>query len=136
MKSFKSVFTKAACMLVLASLSNSFTISQAQMQLQFIAAKESPGNIRFVRIEGDMLVFELRLSNLPPQGSTLRISDGENITIFEKKISAETYNIRCKIVMKGDISKINFEIYGKKVFLNESFNVKFRTEEKVEVTKA
>ncbi len=135
MKSFKIVFTKTACMLALVSFSNSFTITQAQKQSQFVATKESPGNIRFVHIEGDMLVFELRLSNLAPKGSRLRISDGENNTIFEEKIRTETYNIRCKI-LRGDISKINFEISGKKVFLKESFNVKFRTEEKVEVTRA
>ncbi len=135
MKSLRSVFIKTTCMLVLASVSNSFTATQAQVQPQQFVANESAGTIRFVRIEGDMLVFELHLINLSPKGSKLRILDGDNNTLFEEKISTETYNIRYKIV-RGDISKINFEVSGKTIFLNQSFNVKSRTEEKIEVVKA
>lgn len=135
MKSLRSVFIKTTCMLALASVSNSFTVTQAQIQAQPIVATESASIIRFVRIDGDMLVFELSLRNLPPKGSNLRILDGDNNTLLEEKISTETYNIRYKIV-RGDISKIKFEISGKRIFLNQSFNVKSRTEEKIEVTKA
>ena len=122
-------------MLCFVSLSNSFNITQAQVQPQSFAVNESAGTIRFVKAEGDMLVFELRLTNLPANGSRLRILDGDNNTLLEERIGTETYNIRYKIV-RGDMSKINFEVWGKKIFLNQSFNVKSRLEEKVEVTKA
>jgi len=122
-------------MLLLTSLSNLFTITQAQVQSQTVDANESSSSIRFVRAEGDMLVFELRLINLPANGSKLRILDGDNNTLLEERINTETYNIRYKIA-RGDISKINFEVSGKKIFLNQSFTIRSRTEEKIEVTRA
>jgi hypothetical protein len=135
MKSLKTVFIRTACMLFLVSLSNSFNITQAQakVQTQAVAANETSGSIRFVQAEGDMLVFELHFTNLPAKGSKLRIIDGDNNTLLEQNISTEIYNIRYKIV-KGEISKINFEVSGKKLFLNQSFTIKSRTEEKIEVT--
>jgi len=133
MKSMRSVFVKTAFMLVLTSASNSFAATQTQEQYSIV--NESAGNIRFVSIEGEMLVFELRLNNLLPKGSMLRIMDGENNLIYEERTSVDTYNIRYKIV-RNDISKINFEISNKVFFLTQSFNVNSRTTETVEVTKA
>lgn len=135
MKSFQSVFTKAACMLVFAVTSNSFTVTEAQARPESVVTDESPSHIRFVRVDGEMLVFDLHLKNLPENGSMLRITDGDSNTLFEEKIRAATYNVRYKIA-KGDIHKINFEVAGKKILFNQSFNVKSRTEEKIEVTKA
>jgi hypothetical protein len=82
-----------------------------------------------------MLVFELHLTNLPAKGSKLRIMDGEHNTLLEQNIRTEVYDIRYKIVW-GDINTINFEVSGKKLFLNQSFTIKSRTEEKIEVTRA
>jgi hypothetical protein len=121
-------------MLFFASLSNSFTITQAQIQPRNFVANESSGSVRFVQAEGDMLVFDLHLTNLPANGSKLRILDGDNNMLLEQIIKTETYNIRYKIV-RGEISKISFEVTGKKILLNQSFDVKSRTEEKIEVTK-
>ena len=135
MKSLKSFFIRTACMFFLVSLSNSFGIAQAQVQPQGVTGNESTGSIRFVQAEGDMLVFDLHLTNLPAKGSRQRIFDGENNTLLEQKIGTETYNIRYKIV-KGEMSNINFEVSGKKLFLNQSFTIKSRIEEKIEVTKA
>lgn len=135
MKSLKIVFTRTACMLLLVSLLHSFTATRAQVHPQSISVNESPASIRFVKTEGNMLVFEVHLTNLPAAGSKLRILDGDNNTLLEQKISTGVYDIRYKIV-RGDISKINFEVWGKKIFLNQSFNVKSVVEEKIEVTRA
>ncbi len=134
MKSLQSVFIKTTCMLLLASLLNSLTVAQAQVQQSTVAANDSSGSIRFLRAEGDMLVFELLLINLPENGSQLRILDGDNNTLLEERISTKTYSIRYKIT-RGDMNKINFEVSGNKIFLNQSFTIKSRMEEKVEVTK-
>ncbi len=134
MKTFKSVIAKAACMLALTSISNSFTSAEAQLNLMYISANESLDNIRFISMEGDMLIFELRLNSLLPKGSLIRILDGENNVIYEESTEIETYNIRYKIVKNG-MKKINFEISGKHFFLNQSFKVSSTTEEKIEVTK-
>ena len=135
MKSLQSVFIKTTCMLLLASLLNSFTSTQAQVQQSTVASNDSSGSIRFVRAEGDMLVFELLLVNLPENGSQLRILDGDNNTLLEERIRTKTYSIRYKIT-RGDMSKINFEVSDNKILLNQSFTIKSRTEEKIEVTKA
>jgi hypothetical protein len=133
MKSLRSVFIRTTCMLFLVSVSNSFTATQAQSQT--LVLNETSNSIRFVQAEGDVLVFELHLTNLPAKGSKLRIIDGDNNTLLEQNIRTESYNIRYKI-LKGDISKINFEVSGKKLLLNQSFSIKSRIEEKIEVTKA
>jgi len=135
MKFLKSFFIRTACMFFLVSLSNSFGIAQAQVQPQGVTGNESTGSIRFVQAEGDMLVFELHLTNLPAKGSKLRIIDGDNNTLFEQKINTAFYNIRYKIA-KGEMCNINFEVSGKKLFLNQSFSIKSRIVEKIEVTKA
>jgi hypothetical protein len=122
-------------MLLLVSLTNSFAVTQAQVKPQFAAANESPNSIRFVKAEGGMLVFELRLANLPANGSIIRILDGDNNTLFEERITTEICNKRYKI-SRGEISKISFEISGRKIFMNQSFEVRSRTEEKIEVTRA
>jgi hypothetical protein len=122
-------------MFLLVSLSNSFSITQAQVQLQTVSNNETTGSIRFVQAEGDMLVFDLHLTNLPAKGCRLRIVDGDYNTLLEQKISTATYNIRYKIA-RGEMNNINFEVSGKKLFLNQSFTIKSRTEEKIEVTRA
>ena len=134
MKSLKSSITKAACMLAFACTANSFDITHAQVSPQYIVSNEPASNIHFVGMEGEMLVFELRLNTLLPKGSMLRISDEENNILFEERTGAATYNIRYKI-LRNDLSKINFEISSKSFLLNQSFNVSTKTEEKTEVTK-
>lgn len=134
MKSLTSVLTRAICLLILAIVSNSFTYSQQPVKSTSAFAETSFGDIRYVRTEGEMLVFDLNLNNLPSRGTMLRISDGENNVILEEKISTGTYNIRYKIA-RENIRRINFEVSGKKIFFNQSFTIDSRIEERTEVTK-
>lgn len=122
-------------MLALTSVSNSFTSTKAQSNPQCKVVNEPAGNIRFISSDGDMLVFELSLRYLLPKGSMIRIMDEANNIIFEERTDIETYNIRYKII-RNDMKKNNFEISSRNLFLNQSFNVNFRKEEKIEVTKA
>lgn len=135
MKTMQSIFIKTTCMLLLVSLLNSFTRTQAQVQQSTVASNDSSGSIRFVCAEGDLLVFELRLANLPANGSKLLIQDGDHNTLLEERIRTKTYNIRYKIT-RGEMNKINFEVSDNKILLNQTFTIKSRTEEKIEVTKA
>lgn len=134
MKSLPSVLARAVCLLTLAIVSNSFTYSQQPVKPVYASAATGFGDIRYVRTEGEMLVFDLNLNNLPSRGTMLRISDGENNIILEEKISTGTYNIRYKIA-RENIRRINFEVSGKKIFFNQSFTIDLRIEEKTEVTK-
>lgn len=134
MKSVTSAFIKATFMLTLFSVSNSFSVTQAQPVLYAIAGAETKGDIRFVEAQDGMLVFELNLKNLPAKGSMLRIRDEAGNLIFEESIKTENYNVRYKIE-RNDISKISFEVTANKMLLNKSFSINSRMEERIEVAK-
>jgi hypothetical protein len=135
MKSIKSVFIKATCMLAFVLITNSFSRTQAQqVQLNYVADANSSGDIRFVSVEGDMLVFELNLKSLPAKGSMLKIVDQAGNLLFQESIRTETFNVRYKIE-RNNISKIIFEVSNKKFLLNRSFSINTRIEERVEVAK-
>jgi hypothetical protein len=134
MKTIKSVFIKATCMLAFILVSNSFSRTQAQVQQNYLAASDSTGDIRFVSAEGEMLVFELNLKNLPAKGSMLKIMDQAGNLLFEEGIRTETYNVLYKIE-RNNASRIVFEVSNKKILLNKSFSINTRIEERVEVAK-
>ena len=133
MKSIRSVFIKATCLLALMVFSNSFSVMQAQPMLNYHAAADS-GYIQFVNAQDGILVFELNLKNLPAKGSMLKIKDEAGNLLFEQGIRTENYHVRCKIE-KGSISKIVFEVSGKKILLNKSFSINTWMEERIEVAK-
>ncbi len=134
MKSQRSVFTKAATVLAFLAASQAYGSVPPDTLAVRKVVTEAAESIRFVNMEGDMLVFELRLHSVLPKGSVLRITDGDNNIIFEERTKTETYTIRYKIV-RNELSKINFEVKNKEFSLNQSFNISSRLEEKIEVTK-
>lgn len=134
MKSIKSVFIKATCMLSLVLVSNSFSLTQAQPVQQTVSAAESKSDIRFVHALDGILVFELNLKDLPAKGSLLAIKDEAGNVLFEQRIQTETFNVRYKIE-RNEIRKISFEVTGKKLLLNKSFSIVSRLEERIEVAK-
>lgn len=134
MKSIKSFFIKAACMLAMVLVSNSFSPTNAQSML-YAASTFTPGSdIHFVHADDGMLVFELNLKNLPAKGSMLQIKDEAGNLLFEQDIKTETLNVRYKIE-RNEIKKITFEVTGRKFLLNKSFSIISRMEEKIEVAK-
>lgn len=134
MKSIKTVFIKAACMLAFILVSNSFSLTQANAQVNKNPAGNSNGDIRCISADGNTLVFELRLQNLPAKGSNLQITDESGNLIFEERIATADLNVRYKIE-RNNIRKLTFEVSGKKLHLNKSFSINSRMEEKIEVAK-
>ncbi len=134
MKSMTSVFIKATCMLSVVLLSGTFSLIQAQPMLYAVSLNEATDEIRFVTVKDGMLVFELNLKNLPVKGSLLQIKNEAGDLLFEQKINAQTFNMRYKIE-RNDISKITFEVTGKKILLNKSFSINSWMEERIEVAK-
>ena len=110
------------------------TFVQAQPQT-FLANNKAVNKIQFVGMEGDMLVFDLQLSNLPEKGSWIRVMDSDKNVLFEKRIYSSTYSKRYKI-SKDNISQLHFEVIGHETILKESFQLKYKVEEKMEVVKA
>jgi uncharacterized protein YxjI len=134
MKSIKSVFIKATCMFALVSFFSSFSLTEAQTVVYSVSAADSMGDIRFVNATDGMLVFELHLTNLPVKGSMLQIKDEAGNLIFEQNIKSVTFQERFRIE-RNEISKITFEVTGKKLLLNKSFSIISRMEERIEVAR-
>lgn len=110
------------------------TFVQAQSQT-LLANNKAVNKIQFVGMEGDMLVFDLQLSNLPEKGSWIRVLDGEKNVLFEKRIYSSTYSKRY-MISKDNISQLHFEVINHETILKESFQLKYKVEEKMEVVKA
>ena len=132
MKSIKTVFIKAACMLAFVFVSNSFSLQQLKAQANYHA--QADADIRYISAEDNLLVFEMRLQNLPAKGSNIRITDEDGNMIFEDRVTTTTCNVRYKIE-RNNVNKLTFEILGKNLRLNKSFSISSRTEEKIEVAK-
>lgn len=94
----------------------------------------SLGNIEFVLADKETLVFDVNLAGLPETGCRFRIYDASGDILFEQWINTGAYRKLYRIE-RNNSDKISFEARGKNFRLNESFNLRFRLEEKIEVTK-
>lgn len=92
------------------------------------------GDIRFVKGDAFSLTFEVYLEQIPAKGCQLRIADQTGEIIFEKRILSGDYRETYK-VERGTLSTITFEATGRGFHFEESFNLRYRMEEKIEVTK-
>jgi hypothetical protein len=98
------------------------------------ATDSAYGEIRFVKGDAVSLSFDVNLRQVPEKGCQLRIADQAGEVIFEKRIASGNYRETYKIE-RGNLSKITFEATGRGFRFEESFNLHFRMEEKIEVTK-
>lgn len=98
------------------------------------SGEDDNGKIEFVKSDNGDLYFEVGLKNIPAKGCMLRITDQFNEVIYEGKISAGTYAKTFKFP-GNEMTKINFDISGKKYQLYRSFNLKYKVETKLEVSK-
>ena len=92
------------------------------------------GTIEFVKGDAVSLTFYVQLPEVPQKGCVLKISDQSGEVLFEKRITARYYSEIYKIE-RSNLSKLTFEATGKHFRVEESFNLKFIIEEKIEVTK-
>lgn len=129
----KSIIVKVSCLLALIVLSGSFSFSQARPMPVTHTVSDS-GDIRFVQAADGVLVFELNLKNLPARGSLLKIMDETGNLVYEETIKAETFSRLYKIE-RNNISRIVFEVSGKKILLNKAFSINSHIEERIEVAK-
>lgn len=98
------------------------------------AQNSARGDIRFLKGDAFSLTFEVHLGQIPAKGCQLRIADQTGEIIFEKRILSAEYRETYK-VERGNLSKITFEATGRSFHFEESFNLRYRMEEKIEVTK-
>ncbi len=132
MKSMNQFFKKAVIVPLLCISTVCFTQSSVQSIVNNDNSNSS--NVEFVKSDGNMLVFDVSLSGLPEKGCMLKITNEAGEFIFETKISASSYKKTYRIE-RNEMSKLNFEAVGKNFRFNETFNLRFIVEEKLEVTK-
>jgi hypothetical protein len=132
MKSHNSLFMKMALAAVLFLGAPSFMQVHSQ---GLMASNSAVSKIQFVGMEGEMLVFDLQLSNLPAKGSWIRVTDDEKNILFEQRINSTIYAKRYKII-RENIKGLHFEVISKETILKESFQLRYKVEEKMEVVKA
>lgn len=108
----------------------------SQPTLKPLAAMEnnSLASIEFVMADKETLVFDVNLVGLPETGCSFKIYDASGDILFEQRINTGSYRKLYRIE-RNNSDKISFEARGKNFRLNESFNLRFRLEEKIEVTK-
>ena len=96
--------------------------------------KNENGAIDFIKSENGHLYFRVGLSGIPTNGCQIRITDQSGEIIYENRIYGNAYS---KVFKFADynMSKISFDISGKKYQLNRSFDLTYRVETKLEVTK-
>ncbi|MBC7937768.1 MAG: hypothetical protein H7Y86_20670 [Rhizobacter sp.] len=92
------------------------------------------GRIEFVRSADGNVWFKVNLANIPASGCSLQITNQANEIIFEDHIKGDSYQKTFKISNEG-LSKLNFDINGKKYKVNNSFDLKYEVETKLAVTK-
>lgn len=132
MKSYKSIFPKTALVALLLFSSGNFLFGQTQPVISTVTGEDT--KIKFAGSEGDMLVFEVQLDNLPVKGTTLTIVDETNNLIFEERILKTSHTCRYKVV-RNNMEMITFKISGKTISFNQSFTINYKVEEKLEVKK-
>lgn len=107
----------------------------AQAQKSMAIAGAPVNSIRYVGMEGELLLFELELNALPAGTCSLRIRDEANTIFFEQKIEGPVYRKRYKI-HPDQFQHLQFEVIQGKLLLEQRFNLRYRVEEKFEVVRA
>ena len=121
----KAAFLPVLCLSFLC-FSQSATISST--------GEEENGKVEFVKSENGNIYFEVGLKNIPAKGCMLRITNQSNELIYESKISAHSYAKTFKLPY-NDLTKVNFDISGKKYQVYRSFDLKYKVETKLEVSR-
>ena len=97
-------------------------------------SSEATNSIEYVNGDVESLTFCVNLPQVPEKGCILRITNETDEILFEQRIKSKTHKQVYKI--KGNnLSKIRFTATGKDFRVEETFNLRFVVEEKIEVTK-
>lgn len=112
------------------------SLSGFSQPLKLLAAPDTNSvvKIEFVKADPEALVFDVDLSGLPETGCTLTVYGPSGEVLFKEWIKARSYRKHYRIE-RNNSDKISFEARGKNLRFKESFNLRYRLEEKIEVTK-
>ena len=130
MKSIKFVFLSAT---IFSFIVFSPVLSFSQTAADNNVKTDAVNKVQFVGAEEDLLLFDARFSELPAKGFSLQIKDDAGNIIFEEFVTGSSFARRYKVA-KDLTKKITFKAVAKGFYLNQSFTINIRTEEKLIVT--
>ena len=96
---------------------------------------EATENVEYVKGDLESLTFVVNLPQVPEKGCILRITNESDEILLEQRIKTKTHKQAYKI-FRNNLSKIRFTATGKDFRVEETFNLRFVIEEKIEVTKS
>lgn len=98
------------------------------------SSTDEKGGIEFLKTEDGNIYFQVGLINIPVEGCLIRITDQAGEIVYESRIHGTAYSRVFKFP-DYSMSKINFDISGKKYRMNRSFDLRYKVETKLEVVK-
>ena len=124
---FKKTLVSSLLLLCLGILAQSFTHLPAK-------GNAATGTVEYVKGDLESLTFYVNLQQVPEKGCILKITDQFGEILFEQRIKAKTHQQVYKI-FRNNLTRLNFIATGKDFRVEETFNLRFVIEEKIEVTK-
>jgi hypothetical protein len=98
------------------------------------ASTNEKGGVEFLKTENGNIYFQVGLTDIPVEGCLIRITDQSGEIVYESRIRGTAYSRVFKFP-DYSMSKINFDISGKKYRMNRSFDLRYKVETKLEVVK-
>jgi len=124
----------ALCITVLAATAFSYPPSSVR-KVPFNQVSETIPSVSYVGLKNEMLVFEVRFHFSESQVKTFRIFDEAGNEIHSEQIKSKAF-ARQYMFPKNISSKLQFVLRGKKEMMNETFNVSYKMEERLDISKA
>ena len=128
----KTIFALIAATL-LSTLFVQPSVSQSTAEHHSIV--ENTKTVSYLGVKNEMLVFEVKLHLNDNELKILSIYDEVGNEIYSERIRTNTF-VKQYMIAKSSVGKIQFTLRGKKSIMNETFQVNYRTEERLEISKA
>lgn len=109
--------------------------SVSQKPLTYNTVLENTKSVSYLGIKNEMLVFEVILNFDDKEIKTLNIYDENGNELYSERIKTNTF-VKQYMFAKNESAKIQFTLRGKKSILNETFQVDYKFEEKLVISKA
>lgn len=128
---------KTILALLAAALSTTLFVqpSVSQKPATYDTVVDNTRSVSYLGLKNEMLVFEVSLNFDDNETRILKIYDENSIEIYSERIKTNTF-VKQYMFAKNAGAKIQFTLRGKKTILNETFEVNYKIEEKLVITKA
>lgn len=109
--------------------------SKSQTQHSPQAYEEVNRYVSYLGTRNEMLVFQVNLNFNDKEIKTLSIYDETGNEIYTERITSNIFT-KQYVFAKNLAGKLQFTLRGKKQLMNETFQIKYKTQETLEITKS